>query len=311
MEHIEQAIARVKESRATTIQPLQQPGSPGQPHVGPSSENAVLLESQHLESKRIVAHDITDPRSKSFDMLRTQVLQSMDMKSWQIVGVTSPTAGCGKSVISVNLALSIARQQERAVLLVDMDLQKPRVADNLGLTCEQGLLSVLEGKTSLSNAMIPARVRNERFMVLPCEQATLDSSEWMASRSMAAILQQIKRDFKAWTVIVDLPPILPSDDVISILPQMDCILFVVQAGATTVPEIKECNKHLETTPIVRVVLNKASDATAKYYSYAGYGDKKPARVPDPGTEDRKPVGFKRPRRSRLRSLTQLMGRMSR
>src|SRR6185437_16710906 len=115
---------RAKESRAAIIPSQQQSASTGQqPQAAQSADNAILLNAAHLESTRIIAHDIADPRSKSFDMLRTQVLQSMDMKSWQVLGVTSPTAGCGKSVISVNLALSIARQQERAVLLVDMDLQ--------------------------------------------------------------------------------------------------------------------------------------------------------------------------------------------
>jgi len=279
MEHIKQAIDRAKESRAALMPAQQQPESTGQQQsrAPQAPANAFALNAAHLESKRIIAHDIADPRSRSFDMLRTQVLQSMDMKSWQTIGVTSPTAGCGKSVISINLALSIARQQERAVLLVDLDLQKPRVAEYLGLNCKQGMMSVLEGKTKLSNALIPVRVRNERLVVLPCEEAIFNSSEWMSSRSMTTIMQDIKRDFKAWTVIVDLPPILPSDDAILILPQMDCALFVVQAGTTTASEIKECNKHLETTPVVRVVLNKASDATAKYY-YAGYGDKNRPRA---------------------------------
>ena len=71
-----------------------------------------------------MSHDIVDARSKSFDMLRTQVLQSMDLKSWQLLAVTSPTAACGKTTISVNLALSIARQPHRSVLLVDMDPAK-------------------------------------------------------------------------------------------------------------------------------------------------------------------------------------------
>jgi protein-tyrosine kinase len=311
MEHIKQAIDRAKESHAAPLQP--QPGSTGQqqPNVSQAPGNAVMLNTAHLESKRVIAHDIADPRSKSFDMLRTQVLQSMDMKSWQIIGVTSPTAGCGKSVISVNLALSIARQQERAVLLVDMDLQKPRIAENLGLSCDQGMLSVLEGRTKLSNALIPVRVRNERLVVLPCEEPILNSSEWMSSRSMATIMQDIKRDLKAWTVIVDLPPILPSDDVISILPQIDCALFVVQAGTTTAPEIRECNRHLETTPVVRVVLNKASDATAKYYSYAGYGDKKAPRAALAASQGSNPAGFKRPQRSALKSVTQLIDRIAR
>jgi protein-tyrosine kinase len=185
MEHIRQAIERAKESGAAVAQPhgpmpshLQRaelrPGSGGIDSAGgavPTPSHAEFaLSEKHLEAKRVVSHDIADSRSRAFDMLRTQVLQTMDTKSWQLVGVTSPTAGCGKTTISVNLALSIARQPHRSVLLVDLDLQKPQVANTLGIKSEDGLLSVLEGKTRLQDALIRARFGQESFLVLPCAQ---------------------------------------------------------------------------------------------------------------------------------------------
>jgi len=279
MERIRNAIERTKASSASGTLPSQQARAPllapqaqaaqissGSPQ---SSEKEIALNAAHLESKRIVAHDIADHRAKSFDMLRTQVLQSMAMKSWQILGITSATPNCGKSTIATNLALSIARQPGRSVLLVDMDLQKPQIAKLLGLNCKWGIGSVLEGRTDLAGALVQASINNEKIVVLPCRSPRLNSSEWMSSQAMAALMQQIKRDFRAWTVVIDLPPILMSDDVISILSQIDCVLFVAAAGATTVEEIKECTKHLESTPIVRVVLNKTLDETEAYYSRYG------------------------------------------
>jgi protein-tyrosine kinase len=279
MEHIRQAIERAKgtgvadkQPQEQTRPPLQQPQS--RPNAGTTGTaqswgKEALLNGAHLVSQRIVSHDIADVRSRAFDMLRTQVLQSMDKASWQILGVTSPTPNCGKSVIAANLALSMARQPGRSVLLVDMDLQKPQVANYLGLKCDQGLMSVLEGRTNLSSSFIQARIRNQQLLVLPCEKPTLNSSEWMASRSMSAMLQEIRRDFKAWTVILDMSPILTSDDVITILPQIDCALFVTAIGSSTVAEIKECNKHLDSTPIVQVIVNKAPDTATTYY-YSAY-----------------------------------------
>jgi capsular exopolysaccharide synthesis family protein len=278
MDHIRQAIERARAPVAPDIHTQQQIGSTarqnpqfGQP-VGAAGEprtfgNVVTLDGKVLEANRIISHDIANPLSKSFDILRTQVLQTMDMNSWQLLGITSPTAGCGKSVIAVNLALSIARQRERSVLLVDLDLQKPQIANHLGLKCDKGVMSVLEGRTDLSSAIIQARVRNQQFLVLPCETATPSSSEWMASRQLNAVMEEIKQTFKSWTVILDLPPILTSDDVISILPQVNSVLFVAAAGSTTASEIKACNKHLEATPVVRVVLNKSEDAIPSYYHY--------------------------------------------
>jgi protein-tyrosine kinase len=277
MENIRQAIERAKGSRPASSE-AQEFNGPAimQPHVRPDliaptaprqyAGREVALSGAHLESKRVIAHDIADPRSKSFDMLRTQVLQAMEIKSWQTVGVTSPTAGCGKTVVSTNLALSIARQQTRPVLLVDLDLQKPQVANYLGLNSKHGILSVLEGRTDLPGAIIETSIKNQRLSVLPCETSTLNSSEWMASKPMEAIMQQIKRDFNDCIVIVDLPPVLTGDDVITVLPRLDCVLFVAAIGTTTISEIKESNKHLELASIVRFVLNKSSEMPATYYS---------------------------------------------
>src|SRR5262245_43302998 len=109
-----------------------------------SQVRSVTLNAARLESRRIISYDVGDQRSKSFDVLRTQILQEMDRNNWQIIAVTSPTAGCGKTLTAINLAISIARQPERAALLVDMDLRKPQVARRLGVGSENGLVGVLE-----------------------------------------------------------------------------------------------------------------------------------------------------------------------
>ena len=63
----------------------------------------------HLQARRIVAYNGADQRSRPYDMLRTQVLQSMGVSGWKVLGVTSPTPGCGKTLTAINLALSIAQ----------------------------------------------------------------------------------------------------------------------------------------------------------------------------------------------------------
>src|SRR4029079_8440519 len=173
MDHIREAVELAKKSRPAAPNPQEKPLAGSQINLAGiahlTSCPELMLDPAHLESKRIIAHDIADSRSRSFDMLRTQVFQPMDMKSWHMLGVTSPTAGCGKSVISLNLACSIARQPDRSVLLVDMDFQRPKIADYLGLRCEHGMLSVLEGKSDLRSAVVPVRIRDQQLLILPCE----------------------------------------------------------------------------------------------------------------------------------------------
>src|SRR5262245_26272963 len=122
MDQIRQAIDRAKQTGPLLKEAKPSAGAPVHRIAGAGMVLApeVALSAAHLESNRVIAHDIADPRARSFDMLRTQVLQPMDMKSWQLLAVTSPTPGCGKTVVALNLALSIARQPDRQVLLVDM-----------------------------------------------------------------------------------------------------------------------------------------------------------------------------------------------
>lgn len=228
----------------------------------------VRLSGAHLDAARIVAHGASSEHGRYYDMLRTQVLQEMDKKSWQFLAVTSPTAGCGKTVTACNLAMSIARLPERSVLLVDLDLRKPMVANYLGLgSSSGGVLSVLEGRSTLSSAIVQASIGPNSFLVLPGSVSSSGSSEWMASQTMGTILQAVKRDFRSRIVIFDLPPMLLGDDVISILPRMDAALLVAAVGSTSISDIKECQKHLQRTPVVRVVVNKATETIGSYYGY--------------------------------------------
>jgi protein-tyrosine kinase len=267
VDSIKQAIDLARAAESAPRQGM--PGMPGvmRPAVADSQIRDVRLSEKHLEETRIVAHGGSSPHSRYYDMLRTQVLQEMDKKSWQFLAVTSPTAGCGKSVTACNLAMSIARLPERAVMLVDMDMHKPKVAEYLGLKSASGLIDVLEGSATLPATVVQANVGPTKLLVLPGAPSSSSSSEWMASQMMGTLLQTIKRDFRSRIVIFDLPPMLIGDDVISILPQMDAALLVAGVGSTSVADIKECQKHLQRTPVVRVVVNKATEDAGSYYGY--------------------------------------------
>lgn len=279
MENIKQALDRARsigrkgKSSATqagaNLPPVQvelPSGILGSPNERPPARSSVVpLDPLHLETRRIIAHDDTDYRARSFDMLRTQVLQAMDQKNWRILGITSPSPGCGKTLTAINLALSIARQSERAALLVDLDLQKPQVAASLGIHRESGVLSVLQNQTSLSDAIVHTEVAGTQLAVLAAESPTSNSSTWMTSRAMAALLQELRTNYRDHSVILDLPPMLAADDVIALMPQLDCALLVAAIGTTTAAEVAECNGHLQGAQVLRIVLNKVPRLNTRYY----------------------------------------------
>ena len=274
MENIRQAIERAKQS------PKQQGGIAVEPprqqarHVFgdiPDSKEQmqeVELDFKHLQSRRIVAYDGKDFRSRSFDILRTEILRSMDLKGWKTLAVTSPTPGCGKTLTATNLALSIARQPDRRVLLADLDLRKPQVADCLGLKCRDGVLGVVEERIEVGSAIIPVRAGSSKLEVLPTA-STSNSSDLVVSSAMKTLLHDVAGHGQSRIVILDLPPLLTGHDAISILPQVDCVLLVTAVGTSKISEIEECNKYLQATDVVRVVLNKVSvsDPITRYSYY--------------------------------------------
>jgi Mrp family chromosome partitioning ATPase len=188
----------------------------------------------------------------------------MDQRKWQFLAITSPTANCGKTVTAINLAISIARQAERSALLVDLDLQKAHLRSSLGLDCEHGVVSVLRGHVALKDAIVHAEFASHKVAILPTEAPTLGSADLISSHAMSAMLKEIKRDFPSHTVIFDLPPMLSGDDVLALLPQIDCVLLVAAVGVSTVSEVKECGKHLRSAEVLRLVLNKAAEQTVQY-----------------------------------------------
>jgi protein-tyrosine kinase len=269
MENIRQAV-----ERARGYQKQQNGKSPRQEarqvlsdaYEGKERTHEVELDFAHLQSQRIVAYDGKDLRSRSFDMLRTEILQLMDQRGWKTLAVTSPTPNCGKTLVAANLALSIARQPERQVFLIDLDLRKPHIATCLGLKAKEGVVGVIEGRVELHGATVKARIGDSRLEILPTVPAS-NSSDMVGSGAMRMLLEEITGRSQSRIVILDLPPLLTGHDVISILPQVDCLLLVAAVGTTKVSEIKECNKYLEGTDVVRFVLNKVPEAATTYAYY--------------------------------------------
>ena len=282
MERIKQAIARAKEGRVEPLAtaPANGPEASAPPatelklptKATPSTDSIApdlcMLDRKHLQEMRVITHDGADRRSASYDMLRTQILQILQSTSLKTIAVTSPTPGCGKTVTSVNLAFSIARQSEQSVLLVDLDLRKPLMAQYLGLRPTYGIDDVLAGACSPEEAMMVPNLGEGRVSVLATPHPVPQSTELIASPTMQAVTDSFRADRSFSVVIYDMPPLLSSDDFLAFAPQVDCALLVAAAGETTVKEIAECDRLIGDDKFLGCVLNKAS---VEQSGYAYYG----------------------------------------
>ncbi len=226
----------------------------------------VELDPVHLERHRVIAHQKTHTTSWAFDVLRTQVLQKMDENGWRTLAITSPSVESGKTVIAINLAMSIAQQTHRTALLVDFDLRRPSVARSLGLDRPVSLNDVLAGQAEIGEALVNPDM--ERFVVLPTNHHVPHASEVLSSSKVANLITDLRERYGDRIVIFDLPPVLVADDVMAVLPRIDCVLMVVGSGASTKVEIEEAMNRLSKANLLGVALNKdEAPVQNAYYHY--------------------------------------------
>ncbi len=220
---------------------------------------SVELDLKHLQSQRIIAYDGADPRARPFDSLRAQVLRAMDQNEWTIVGVTSPTTECGKSVIAANLAFSASRQPDLDVLLADFDLRRPRIAQYLGVPVRGGgTLGLFATGLDIEGCLTPARASARPLLVLPTTPAE-DPTQHTDYDAAGDALQAMRSGLPDGIIVVDLPPVLTSDDGATILPHVDCVVLVTAAGSSKAADVEQCAAQLRENNVVRVVVNKAQD----------------------------------------------------
>ena len=207
----------------------------------------------HLDEMRIVAHQM-GPLSGPFEIMRTKLLLQMRANNWRRIAITSPTSGCGKTTISLNLAFCLARQTDLRVMLIDLDLRRPSVAPTLGVTRDLQLSRALAG-TEPAQAHMMRIGANFAFAVN--RTPTHNPAELLQGVHAAEVLDRIEAEYAPDIMLFDTAPMLVADDTIGFLDQVDCALLVAAAERSTLEEVGKCEADLTArTNVLGVVLNK-------------------------------------------------------
>jgi exopolysaccharide/PEP-CTERM locus tyrosine autokinase len=260
MEHIKEALEKARQERllrqgdADALSTTAAPGSSAGP--GPVVTPRVSLDEAVLRDNRILAAMPPGPFSESFNLLRTRILQIFKEHKWSTLAVTSAGPGAGKTLTAINLAISIAREVDHTVLLVDANLQQPWLLDHFGLPHRKGLGDYLAGDLPLSELLLRPGIV-ERLVVLPGGRPLSNSSEMLSSPKMTRLVEEMKSRYRDRIIIFDLPPLLTSSDTLAFAPQVDAALLVVEEGITRKEELEQAVDLLSVTNIVGTVLNKA------------------------------------------------------
>ncbi len=217
-----------------------------------------------LRQKRVISPDGSEPAGHAYRMLRTQVLQRSRAHGLSTVGVVSAVNGEGKTLTAINLALSLAAEPNQTVFLVDLDLRRPSVASTLGLHPASGLESWFGGDDPTRTACY-ALEGVERLYVLPTLAPVQGSSETLAGLGTRRLLSELKGREAGRLLIVDLPPMLLSDDALMVAPLLDAVVLVVNERGTRREDVARVMELLGDTRVVGTVLNRSSESESRAY----------------------------------------------
>jgi protein-tyrosine kinase len=193
--------------------------------------------------------------SSAFDRLRTEIINRLKENGWTTVAVTSLARASGKTLTTINLAISMARDFSYTVLLVELDLVNPSFRRVLGFKQRQGIVDYLLHDVPIAEILFnPGK---DRLFVIPAGSPTTNSSALLSSPKMARLLEELKLLYEHKIVLFDLPPVLENDETMAISAFVDGALLMIEEGETRVGDVRRALEDLKSTKILGVVLNRS------------------------------------------------------
>lgn len=190
-----------------------------------------------------------------------------------VVLVTSAIPGEGKTFNALNLALSMAREPDLEVLLVDGDVAQPALTRSLGLSGRPGLTDLV-ANADLDPSQVIHPTSIERLYVVPAGSRRDNSPELLASARMATVMAELSSRVSPGVVLFDSPPILATNEAQVLSRYAGQILMVVMADSTEQRVVTEALALLDRSKPVSAVLNRVeASLISRYYHhyYYGYG----------------------------------------
>lgn len=246
----------IRSNRVTRLH--EEDGQPPAADIKYTRTRTVTVSADTLREQRIVAGFDSGAYKDSYKILCTQIVQRLRDNGWNALAVTSPGSREGKTLTAINLAISLGREVDQTVLLVDADLRSPRIHRYFGLPPGPGLSDFLIANTPLQDILVHPGLG--RFVILPGGKPILNSSEMLGSQKMLALVQELKNRYPSRIVVFDLPPVLSAADALAFSPYVDAAVMVVEEGGSDRDEVQRAAEMLSSTRLIGTILNKSRQA---------------------------------------------------
>lgn len=220
------------------------------------------------------------PAAEEYRKLKTMVIKLTKQDGMQnVIMVTSCTSGEGKSLTSINLAVSLAQDVGHRALLIDADLRRPSLDRYLDINAKLGLSDCLLGGVNPLSAIIGTGI--PKLDLLPAGKSVRNPVEVLSSPKMKTLLVELKRSYPDRYVIIDTPPILPFAETQAIGMLSDGVLFIVKEGESTVQDLQDAIEIMHGTRLLGIVFNDATtggmdNRYRHYYRYYAAKQRKEA-----------------------------------
>ncbi len=187
-----------------------------------------------------------------------------------LILITSSLPGEGKTFSAINLALSIAAERDKTVLLVDADVVKPTISRLFGIGERAGLIDLLEQRASFAEVLLKTDV--PKLTLLPSGRRHPHATELLASEAMAKLAEEMSRRYPDRVIIFDSPPLLATTQASVLATHVGQVVLVIESESTPQYIVKEAAEMLVNCASVGCVLNKTSQGfgLGYYYGYKYY-----------------------------------------
>lgn len=260
---------------ADTIAPKKAPPLVSRPHAGEARIDVERLRKLGI----LTPGEVNSQLAEEVRLIKRPILlkafgeQSRDGVRPNLVVVTSSLPGEGKTFLSISLALSMAAELDRTVLLVDGDVLGGRVASTLGIQATEGLTDLLTDERR-DVASVLLRTDIEKLTLLPAGMPRPNSTELLASDAMQRLADELASRYHDRLVLFDSPPLLATSGASVLVRVAGQIVLVVEAERTSQAAVKESLRLLAGLPVTGLLLNKARRRRWAGYGYGyGYGYK--------------------------------------
>ncbi len=236
---------------------------------------------------------ITDPFSpaaEQYKRLKARVISATSKDCKNTIMVTSADMSEGKTLTAINLAVTLAKEIDYTVLLVDADLRHPSIPKYLGIEANKGLSNYLKGEAPISDLLVKTGIG--KLMFLPAGEVQQDATELLSSEKMRMLVHELKARYKDRYVIFDSSPLLVTADPISLGRSMDSVLLVVQEGRTSQEDVMRALSLTKGWNILGTVFNNVPVVRIKsrYSYYYRDGNKVEKKISQSGKDGTVAIG---------------------